>query len=105
MRARRKLRVLVLCHETLVPPPRARGYARRRPPEWRTELDVLTALKALGHETRVLGAAHDLEPVLRACRDFTPEVVFNLLVEFHGLPTYDQHVASLLELLELAYTG
>jgi D-alanine-D-alanine ligase len=104
-RARRRLRVLVLCHETLVPPRGARGYSRRAPPEWRTELDVLRALRALGHEAHAVGAAHDVEPVLRACRELAPEVVFNLLVEFHADPTYDQHVASLLELLRLRYTG
>jgi len=98
-------RVLLLCHETLVPPARVRGYDRRRPPEWRTEHDVLRALDALGHETRVVGAAHDVQPVLEACRAFAPHVVFNLMVEFHADPCLDQHVASLLELLRLPYTG
>lgn len=98
-------RVLLLCHETLVPPAGARVRARGEPPEWRTELDVSQALERLGHELRVVGAAHDIRPVLAACRDFAPDVVFNLLVEFHGDPALDQHVASLLELLELPYTG
>jgi len=93
--ARRALRVLVLCHDTLVPPRGARGYSRRAPPEWRTEFDVLRALRALGHETRVLGAQHDVEAVLAAVRARRPDVVFNLLVEFHGQPGFDQHVEGL----------
>lgn len=105
MSARRPLDVLVLCHDTLVPPAGARGYSLRAPPEWRTELDVLQALRALGHRARVVGAQHELETVLAAVRARAPDVVFNLLVEFHGIPGYDQHVASLLELLELPYTG
>ncbi len=105
MSARRRLDVLVLCHDTLVPPAGARGYSRRAPPEWRTEFDVLQALRALGHRARILGAKHELEPVFAAIRESAPDVVFNLLVEFHGNPTYDQHVASLLELLQLPYTG
>ena len=105
MSARAPLDVLLLCHDTLVPPGGARGYSRRAPPEWRTEFDVLRALRALGHETRVLGAQHDVEAVLAAVRARRPDVVFNLLVEFHGQPGFDQHVASLLELLELPYTG
>lgn len=98
-------RVLLLCHETLVPPAGVRGYPRDEPPDWRTEFDVARALRALGHLARIQGAAHDLQPVLDACRDFAPEVVFNLMVEFHGDPALDQHIASLFELLRLPYTG
>jgi len=103
--ALRPLRVLLLCHESLVPPPAARGYPRRAPPEWRTELDVLQALRALGHTTRVAGACDDIDAVRRACAEFEPDVVFNLMVEFHGVAPYDQHVASFLELLRQPYTG
>jgi D-alanine-D-alanine ligase len=96
--------VLLLCHETLVPPQGVRAYPLRAPPEWRTEFDVKQALRAHGHRVTTLGAAHELAPVLEACAR-RPDVVFNLLVEFHGRARYDQHVASLLELLELPYTG
>src|SRR5262245_43143139 len=105
MSPRRSLEVLLLCHDTLVPPPGARGYSKRAPPEWRTELDVARALRALGHRVRVVGAQHDVEVVLAAARELRPDVVFNLLVEFHADPALDQHVASLLELLRLPYTG
>jgi len=101
----RPLAVLLLCHDTLVPPPGARGYDRRRPPEWRTEHDVLQALRALGHEVSVAGVQHDLEELLGAVRRARPDVIFNLLVEFHSTPAFDQHVASLYELLEVPYTG
>jgi D-alanine-D-alanine ligase len=108
-RARRPLRVLVLCHDSLVPPAGARGYALRNPPEWRTEHDVLRALRSLGHRPSVLGAQHDLAALLAGLgavpRGERPDVVFNLLVEFHSNPAFDQHVVSLLELLELPYTG
>jgi len=101
----RRLAVLVLCHETLVPPPGARGYDRRAPPEWRTEFDVARALRTLGHRVELLGAQHDVHALLAGVRAVRPDVVFNLLVEFHGRSAEDQHVASLLELVELAYTG
>lgn len=97
--------MLLLCHESLVPPTGARSYDIEAPPEWRTELDVLRALRSLGHETRVCGAAHDIQPVLASLREFAPEVVFNLMVEFHGDPALDQHVVSLLELLRIPTTG
>ena len=99
------MRVLLLCHETLVPPAGVRGYAQRTPPEWRTEFDVLRALRALGHEVRVLGAGHALAPILDIVAEFRPALVFNLMVEFHGRADFDQHVASALELLQVPYTG
>jgi len=97
--------VLLLCHASLVPPSGARGYSRRAPPEWRTEFDVLQALRTLGHATRVVGARDDIDVVHRACAELEPDVVFNLMVEFHGVAPYDQHVASFLELLRRPYTG
>ena len=99
------MRVLLLCHESLVPPAGARVYAKRAPPEWRTEFDVLRALRALGHEVRVLGAGHALAPILDVVAEFRPALVFNLMVEFHGRADFDQHVASALELLQVPYTG
>ena len=36
---------------------------------------------------------------------FKPQVVFNLLEQFHHEPIYDQHVASYFELMKIAYTG
>jgi D-alanine-D-alanine ligase len=102
---RAPLCVLVLCHDTLVPPRGARGYSRRAPPEWRTEFDVARTLRELGHRVEIAGVQHDIEELLAAVRAFRPDVAFNLLVEFHSDPGLDQHVASLLELLRLPYTG
>ena len=34
-----------------------------------------------------------------------PELVFNLLEEFNGIVTYDQHVVAFLELMRAPYTG
>src|SRR4029077_17974795 len=34
-----------------------------------------------------------------------PDIVFNLLEEFDGIVTYDQHVVAFLELLRQPYTG
>src|SRR5690606_19560 len=37
--------------------------------------------------------------------NFKPDIVFNLLEEFHGETLYAQNVVSLLELLRVPYTG
>ena len=56
----RKLRVLVLVHETLVPPESTQGFTDQEIDEWRTEYDVTTCLKAMGHDVRVLGLGDNL---------------------------------------------
>jgi D-alanine-D-alanine ligase len=99
------LRVLVLVHETLVPPDHTSGYTPQQVDEWRTEYDVITSLKAMGHEVRTLGMADNLAELRSIAADWKPDVAFNLLEEFQGIVTYDQHVVAFLELMRLPYTG
>ena len=115
MVARPPLRVLVLVHTDLVPPPDADEQVARAsaaPPDkpadpltWRAEYDVLRALERLGHEAHCVGVQSDLGVIRSAIDVFRPDVAFNLLEEFHGVGVYDQHVASYLELLRVPYTG
>jgi len=101
----RTLRVLVLVHETLVPPADASGYTAQQIDEWRTEYDVTSSLGAMGHEVRVIGMGDSLAELRSAVADWKPDVAFNLLEEFQGIVTYDQHVVAFLELMRLPYTG
>ena len=41
----------------------------------------------------------------RAITEWKPDIAFNLLEEFQGIVTYDQHVVAFLELMRLPYTG
>jgi len=101
----KKLRVLVLVHETLVPPEDAAGYTDRQVDEWRTEYDVTTSLRAMGHDVRVLGMGDNLADLRGAIADWQPDVAFNLLEEFQGIVTHDQYVVAFLELMRQPYTG
>ena len=71
--ARRKLRVLALVHESLVPPESA-GKQELAQAEWKTEYDVVKALRGLGHEVHVLGVGGDLGPMRAALTDFQPQL-------------------------------
>jgi len=102
---KKKLRVLLLCHEELVPPDTIAGKTDEEIADYRTEFDVLSALRDLGHEAEALGVGDDIDVVRRAALEYEPDLFFNLMVEFHGAATYDQHVASYLELLRVDYTG
>jgi D-alanine-D-alanine ligase len=102
---RKTLRVLVLVHETLVPPEDTAGYSVQEIDEWRTEYDVTASLRALGHEVKVLGMGDNLAELRATIMDWKPDIAFNLLEEFQGIVTYDQYVVAFLELMRLPYTG
>jgi D-alanine-D-alanine ligase len=101
----RCLRVLVLMHPDFVPPDSTDGHTAQQINEWKTEYDVVSTLRAAGHEVRPLGVQEEIKPVRDEIEGFKPHVVFTLLEEFHNQPVYDQHVASFLELMRTPYTG
>ena len=102
--ARRKLRVLALVHDSLVPPESADPETAAQA-EWRTEYDVASALRGLGHEVQVLGIGGDLAPLRSAIQDWKPHVAFNLLEAFDDVSIWDANVVAYLELLKVRYTG
>ena len=102
---RGKLKVLALMDEVLVPPDEPPADADLAAAEWRTEYDVVQALRALGHEVRCRGVGTDLGVIRTAIEEFRPDVVFNLLEDFKDVPIYDQNVVAYLELLDVPYTG
>ena len=101
----KRLRVLVLLHPDLMPPDSSKGYTEREVHVWKTEYDVVTTLRASGHDVRPLGVQNELKPIRDEIESWKPDVVFNLLEQFHGETAYDQNVASYLELLRMPYTG
>lgn len=100
----KRLRVLVLAHESLVPPAEAKPEAAAAA-EWRTEFDVITCLKGLGHEVHALGVGGELNPIRRAVREVRPHLSFNLLEAFDDVPQWDQNVVAYLELQRMKYSG
>lgn len=101
----KKQRTLVVVHTSLVPPDTLQGYTEKEIDQWRTEYDVISTLRAAGHEVKALGVLDSLTELRSALIDWRPEVVFNLLEEFNGIVTYDQHVVAFLELMRAPYTG
>lgn len=100
----KRLRVLVLMHKDLVPPEQVNGHDLETV-AWRTEHNVVSTLKKLGHEVLPLGVKSELDVIHSAIESWKPDIAFNLLEEFDGIAVYDQHVVSYLELLHLPYTG
>lgn len=100
----KRLRVLVLVHEDLVPPADP-GDVDVRTAEWKMEYDVISTLRELGHDVQPLGVRSDLGVIRRAVQEWKSQIAFNLLEEFDGVAVYDQNVVAHLELLRVPYTG
>ena len=100
----KKLRVLVLMHDYLVPPEDVSGHDLMTVP-WKTEHDLLVTLHDLKHEVHPLGVGDDLRVVRRAVEEWKPHIVFNMMEAFHELGTFDHNIVSYLELLRVPYTG
>jgi D-alanine-D-alanine ligase len=100
----KRLRILVLMHVDLVPPDPLNGQEVTGA-EWKTEYDVVSTLRKLGHDVKPLGVKSDLGVLRSAIEDWKPHIAFNLLEEFDGVAVYDQNVVSYLELLHMPYTG
>ncbi len=101
----RKRRIMVLMHQELIPPETLEGVSDAEMMEWKTEFDVVQTLRYMGHEATPVGASDDLSKIRDAITELRPHICFNLLEEFHGVGTYDQHIVSYLELCKQHYTG
>jgi D-alanine-D-alanine ligase len=100
----KKLRVLALVDEGLIPPEDTEGVDTLSAP-WKTEFDVIETLRERGHEVRTLGIGSELVPIRRAMDESRPHIAFNMIEAFDNVATFDQNVVAYLELLRLAYTG
>ena len=100
----KRLRILALVDEDLVPPDDVEGKDTVNAP-WKTEFDVVHTLREEGHEVRVLGIGSELAPIRRTLEEFRPQIAFNLIEAFANVATFDQNVVAYLELIRLPYTG
>jgi D-alanine-D-alanine ligase len=73
--------------------------------DWKTEADVLKALKGQGHVTEHLAIFDDLDFVRQKLNTFQPDVIFNLADQFKNNRAFDQAIVSFLEMQGLPFTG
>ena len=104
MSGTKKLRVLALLHDYLVPPDDVTGVDLAAV-EWKTEYDVTSTLADLGHDVHVLGVADDLGIIAQTVEEFRPHIAFNMMEAFHEVGAFEMNVVAHLELLRLPYTG
>lgn len=79
--------------------------AQLKTEDWKTEANVLAALKELGHETEHLAIFDDLDLLRQKLQGFQPEIIFNLADQFKNNRAFDQNIVSFLEMHGLPFTG
>jgi len=101
-----RLRILVL-FEVHDPPAPDEEYERRMREEsdWRTEGHVVTALKALGHEVHLGAIYKNPREVIDLVERIQPDLVWNFVQTFYGTRYFESHIAGVLELCRVPYTG
>lgn len=73
--------------------------------DWKTEANVLAALRALGHEAEHLAIFDNLDLLRQKLEAFAPDVLFNLADQFKNNRGFDQNIVSLLEMQGVPFTG
>jgi D-alanine-D-alanine ligase len=101
----KKQRILLITHNSFVPPDDTSRLSEAEIDEFRTELDVLHTLRRLRAEVRVVGVGDHLTALRETIDEWRPALVFNLLDEFSGIASYDHYVVAWLELIRQRYTG
>ena len=101
----RRLNVLVLfdVHE-----PIKEGYdfsEELKTEDWKAEANILAALKNLEHQVRWIAVHNNVSSIIDEIKKDRPDIVFNLVEEFNGKSYQERNVVSLLELMEIPYTG
>ncbi len=105
MSAKRKLKVLAL-FDAISPTTVDQDLsAELKTEDWKTEANVLAALKTLDHTVEHLAIFDNFDGFRRKVRTFAPDVIFNLADQFNNNRSFDQHIVSLLAMHGLPFTG
>ena len=102
---RKKLKVLAL-FDAIAPTTLDQDLsAELKTDDWKTEANVLDALRELGHTTEHLAIFDNLDVLQQKLQSFEPDVIFNLADQFKNNRAFDQHIVSFLAMRGVPFTG
>lgn len=102
---RKKLKVLAL-FDAIAPTTIDQDLsAELKTADWKTEANVLAALRELGHTTEHLAIFDDLDLLQQKLQSFEPDVIFNLADQFKNNRSFDQNIVSFLAMRGVPFTG
>lgn len=102
--APRELKVLLL-FDLLdrLSPEEIEAYFRTE--DWKTHENIRASLKRLGHDVHLHGIFDQVDGLISDLQRGTFDVVFNISEGVFGDRNFEPHLASVLELLKMPYTG
>lgn len=74
-------------------------------PAWESEKAVGLALKEIGYEPVYMGVHDDIYKMVLDLKALQPKFVFNMAEAFNNDRFFEPHIASVLDLLKIPYTG
>ncbi len=98
LRVKKKLKVLVLFDGSSPTTIDQDLSKEMKTEDWKTEANVMAALRELGHTAEHLAIYDDLDLVRQKLESFAPDVLFNLVEQFKNNSGFDQNIVSLLEM-------
>lgn len=103
---KKPLKILVL-FEVNEPPDADEVYERymKTEEDWFTEGHVVATLRENGHELHLGAIYRHPREVIDHVERVKPDLVWNFVEAFRGHRYFESHVAAILELLEVPYTG
>jgi D-alanine-D-alanine ligase len=102
---KKKLKVLVLSDGTKRTSVDQDLSKELKTSEWKTEANVMGALKSLGHTAEHLALFDNVDVLRQKMEAFAPDVLFNLVEQFNNNPAFDQNIVSFFEMQGLPFTG
>ena len=73
--------------------------------DWKTERDVLAALREHGHTAEYLAIFDNLDLIEQKLQQFEPDIIFNLADQFKNNRAFDQNIVSFLAMRGVPFTG
>ena len=100
-------KILLLFDLPHAPPKNPNEYFQyMKESDWQDEKDIYTALKnTKKYDVDLIGIHDSISPLVEKIHTNRPDVVFSMAESFRGERDLAPHIVSLLELLEIKYTG
>lgn len=73
--------------------------------DWMPNQNVIDSLVNTGYEVHLLGIHNKIDDLIFKVKSLKPDLVFNLVECFNSNRYFESHIVSLLELLDISYTG
>ncbi|MBI1870953.1 MAG: ATP-grasp domain-containing protein [Chlamydiae bacterium] len=101
----KKLNITILTNSTQEISPENSNSKEIAGAEREVEHDIQDALNKAGHRVRILGIKDDVRNFFNTLLEYQDDIVFNICESFRNNSMMEMHVAAVLELVGLKYTG